>query len=134
MPGRAATMPAVVYTPPQNAEPALAGTDYPAPTMASLHGAEFPQRVAPVVDPKRRSSLPFIAVGIIILLLVLGVGGYAVMHLMSGSTANGNANGGDHNSGSSASNSTDMATRGHEVTPHWPPKETPPQHKSLPAR
>src|SRR5258708_11012811 len=116
IPGQAATMPTVLAAPPQNAEPALAGTEYPAPTMASLHGAEFPQRVAPVVEPKRRTSLPFIAVGIVVLLLVLGVGGYGVIHLMSGSPANGNANGGDHNSGSSATNSTDVAAGGHEVT------------------
>src|SRR5258708_19143491 len=88
----------VLAAPPQNAEPALAGTEYPAPTMASLHGAEFPQRVAPVVEPKRRTSLPFIAVGIVVLLLVLGVGGYAVMHLMSCSPPTGKADGGEHNS------------------------------------
>ncbi len=125
VPSQAATMPTVLAAPQQNAEPALAGTDYPAPTMASLHGASFPQTAAPVVEPKRRSSLPFIAVGIIVLLLVLGVGGYAVMHLMSGSTANGNANGGDHNSGSSASNSTDVAAGGHEVTRYWLEMDTP---------
>jgi serine/threonine protein kinase len=122
VPGQAATMPTVLSAPPQNAEPALAAPGHPTPTMASLHGVEFPQRVAPVAEPRRRSSLPFVAVGIVILLLVLGVGGYAVMHFMSGSTANSNADASNHNSGSSA---TDVAAGGHEVTRYWLEMDTP---------
>ena len=116
---QAATMPTVLAAPQQNAEPASGGTGYPAPTMASLHGVAFPQTVAPAAEPRRRSSLPFVAVGIVVLLLVLGVGGFAVMHFMSGSTANSNVNGSNNNS------ATDVATGGHEVTRYWLEVDTP---------
>src|SRR5438876_4171502 len=46
VPSQAATMPTVLAAAQRNAEPALAGTDYPAPKMASLP-AGFPQTVAP---------------------------------------------------------------------------------------
>src|SRR5882672_6665696 len=122
VPSQAATMPTVLAAPQRNAEPGLAGTDYPAP--ASLHGVGFPQAVAPAAEPGRRSSLPLVAAGIVILLLVLGVGGFAVMHYMNGSV-NSNTNGGNRNSGSSPSNSTDVAAGGHEVTRYWLEMDTP---------
>ena len=117
VPSQAATMPTVLAAPQKNFEPALAGAGHPAPTMASLPGAAFPQRVAPAVEPRRRSSLPFVAVGIVVLLLIVGVGGFALMRFMSGSTANTNA--GNSNSSGSGNNSTDVAAGGHEVTRYW---------------
>src|SRR6266480_5344680 len=125
VPSQAATMPTVLAAPQRNAEPALAGTDYPDPTKASLHGVGFPQTVAPTAEPGRRSSLPLVAAGLVVLLLALGVGGFAVMYYMNGSTVNSNTNGGNRNSGSSPSNSTDVAAGGHEVTRYWLEMDTP---------
>src|SRR5712691_9432592 len=118
---QAATMPTVLAAPQRNAEPALAGTVYPSPTMASLHGGGFPQTVAPVVKPGRRSPLLGIGAAVVMLLLIAGGGGFAVMHFMGGSTANSNAKGSNGNSGSAA---TDVAG-GHEVTRYWLEMDTP---------
>jgi serine/threonine-protein kinase len=116
VPSQAATMPTVVAAPQQDVEPAFAAAGQPVPTMASFPGAAFPQKVAPVVEPSRRSPLLFVGAGIVVLLLIVGVGGFAVIHFMSGSTANSNMKGSNNNSGSSA---TDVATGGHEVTRYW---------------
>jgi eukaryotic-like serine/threonine-protein kinase len=113
VPSQAATMPTVVAAPKEDAEPALS------PTMASLHGVGFPQKVAPVVEPRSRSPLLFVGAGIVALLLVIGAGGFAVMHFMSGPTATSNANGSNNNS------TTDVAAGGHEVTRYWLEVDTP---------
>ncbi len=112
-------MPTVLAAPQQNAESALAEAGHPAPTTASLP-AGFPPRVAPVAEPRKRSPLLFIGAAVVALLLIAGAGGFAVMHFMSGSTANANTNGSGSNSGSSANNSaTDVSAAGHEVTRYW---------------
>jgi serine/threonine protein kinase len=119
VPSQSATMPTVLAAPAENAEPALS------PTMASLHGVGFPQTVAPVAESRRRSPLLFVGAGIVVLLLIVGVGGFAVMHFMNGSTANSNTNGGN-SSGSSTNNSaTDVSAGGHEVTRYWLEVDTP---------
>jgi len=116
VPSREATMPTVVAAPKPDAEPALS------PTMASLHGAGFPQKAAPVVAPRSRSPLLLIGAAVVVLLLIVGAGGFAVMHFMGGPTANSNTTGSNNNSGSSA---TDVATGGHEVTRYWLELDTP---------
>lgn len=121
IPSQAATMPTVIAAPKQNLEPALAGAGHPAPTMASLPGSGFPQPVAPVVEPRRRSSLPFVAVGIVVLLLVLGAGGYAVIHFM-GTSTNSNTAGPATSSGTDG---TDLAAGGHEIGRYWLEVNTP---------
>jgi hypothetical protein len=69
-------------------------------------------------SPARRSSLPFVAVGIVVLLLVLGAGGYAVIHFM-GSSTNGNAARTDPATGPNGAGGTDLAAGGHEVGRYW---------------
>jgi serine/threonine protein kinase len=126
VPGQAATMPTVLAAPKQDIEPALAGAGGPAPLVASVPGAGFPQGVAPVVEPRRRSPLLFVGVGIIALLLVVGVGAFAVMHYMNGPSANSNANAGNHNSSSSSGKSTvDLSAGAHEVARYWLEVDTP---------
>lgn len=121
IPSQAATMPTVLAAPKQNVEPALAGAGHPAPTMASLAGGGFPQPVAPVAEPRRRSSLPFVAVGIVVLLLVLGAGGYAVIHFMGTSTKTNTAG----PASSSGTDGTDLAAGGHEIGRYWLEVNTP---------
>jgi len=121
IPSQAATMPTVIAAPKQNVEPALAGAGHPAPTMASLPGGGFPTPVAPVAEPRRRSSLPFVAVGIVVLLLVLGAGGYAVIHFM-GTSTNSNTAGPATSSGTDG---TDLAAGGHEIGRYWLEVNTP---------
>ena len=119
VPSQAATMPTVIAAPQQNVESALAEAGHPAPTTASLP-AGFPPGVAPVAEPRKRSPLLFIGAAVVVLLLIAGAGGFAVMHFMSGSTANANTNGSGSSSGSSANNSaTDVSAGGHEVTRYW---------------
>jgi serine/threonine protein kinase len=123
---QAATMPTVLAAPQQNAEPDFAGTA-PAPTMASLHGVEFPQRVAPLVEPRRRSSLPFVVVGIVVLLLVFGVGGYAVMHFMNKPDPGFILKARDDKRAVPAdgTNGSGPLAGGHEVTRYWLEMDTP---------
>lgn len=121
IPSQAATMPTVLAAPKQNVEPALAGAGHPAPTMASLAGGGFPQPVAPVAEPRRRSSLPFVAVGIVVLLLILGAGGYAVIHFMGTSTKTNTAG----PATSSGTDGTDLAAGGHEIGRYWLEVNTP---------
>jgi serine/threonine protein kinase len=121
IPSQAATMPTVIAASKQNAAPALAGAGHPAPTMASFPGAGFPQPVAPVVEARRRSSLPVVAVGIIVLLLILGAGGYAVIHFMGTSTKTNPAG----PATSSGTDGTDVAVGGHEIGRYWLEVNTP---------
>ena len=114
IPSQAATMPTVLAAPKQH-EPVLAGAGRPAPTMASLPGSGFPSPVAPVVKPQRRSSLPLVAVGLVALLLVLGGGGYALVHFMGKST-NSNSAGPTNSNGTDKS---DLVAGGHEIGRYW---------------
>jgi len=108
---KAGTLPTVVA--PQKQD----GSSYAAPaqpTMAvhSQSAAVLPQASAPA---QRRSPLPFIAIGIVVLLLVLGAGGYAVISMMS-SKANTNVGKTDPpKSGTEA----DPSLGGHEIGRYW---------------
>ena len=124
IPSQAATMPTVLAAPKQNVEPALAGAGHPAPTMASLAGVGFPQPVAPVAEPRRRSALPFVAVGIVVLLLVIGAGGYAVIHFM-GTRTNSNPPRTDSSNSGNGTSGTDLAAGAHEVGRYWLEVNTP---------
>src|SRR5437870_5287061 len=91
---QAATMPTVLARPKEIVAPASGASVQPPATMLSLPGGALPpssrQPTAPSsTQPARRSSLPLVAVGIVVLLLLVGAGGYAVIHFM-GSSANGN--------------------------------------------
>jgi serine/threonine protein kinase len=111
-----ATMPTVLAAPKQNVQPALAG--HPAKTMASLAGSGFAQPVAPVAQAPRRSSLPLVAVGIVVVLLVIGAGGYAVIHFMGTGTDNtaSRTNPSNNNKGTGG---TELAAGGHEIGRYW---------------
>ena len=116
------TMPTVMGTPKQKPEPALPG--HPAPTMASSPGVGFPQPVAPVAEPRSRSTLPFVAVGIVVLLLVLGAGGFAVIHFM-GTSTNSNPSRTDPANGTNGTSGTDLPAGGHEIGRYWLEVNTP---------
>ena len=120
---QAGTMPTVLAAPKQNVELALPGAGHPSPTMASLPGIGFPQPVAPVAEPRRRSALPFVAVGIVVLLLVLGAGGYAVIHFMGTSTKSNPQT--DPANGTNGTSGADLAAGGHEIGRYWLEVNTP---------
>src|SRR5260221_6236042 len=85
--------------------------------VSSQIGGAAPRSSAQPLAPAsattaRRSSLPFVAVGIMLLLLVLGAGGYAVIHFM-GSKANGNAAATDPAKGVNGVGWGDLAAGGH---------------------
>src|SRR5207302_2201335 len=115
IPSQAATMPTVIGGASERGEPAFA-----VPYAAA---SSSPPAVAPapvVAPPRRRSPLLFVGVGVIVLLLIAGVGGYAVIHLMSGKTANNPA----RNDSSNGPSGTDLAA-GHEVGRYWLEVDTP---------
>jgi serine/threonine protein kinase len=109
---QAATMPTVVAGQRQEAEPNLSAAPQPTMALYNQSAAALPQPSAPA---RRRSSLPFVAIGIVVLLLVLGAGGYAVIHFMS-SSANTNSAKTDPSKGATT---TDPALGGHEVGRYW---------------
>lgn len=124
---QAGTMPTVMAAPKQELEHALGQR---APTMASSPGVGFPQPVAPVVAPPRRSVLPFVAVGIVVLLLVLGAGGYAVIRFM-GSSTNSGAPRTAPADGSNGTSGTDLAAGGHEIGRYWLEVNTPNKSEAI---
>ena len=109
---QAGTMPTVVAVQKPEAEPSYAGTSQPTMAVHGQSAAVLPQPSAPA---RRRSPLPFVAIGIVVLLLVLGAGGYAVIHFMS-SSANTNSAKTDP---SKSATTTDPAMGGHEVGRYW---------------
>lgn len=109
---QAGTMPTVVAGQRPEAEPSYAGTSQPTMAVHSQSAAVLPQPSAPA---RRRSPLPFVAIGIVVLLLVIGAGGYAVIHFMS-SSANSNS---AKTEPSKTAPGTDSAMGGHEVGRYW---------------
>ncbi len=116
---QAATMPTVIAAP-KKVEPALAGGPQPTMMTPSQLGAVGPSSPASV-QPARRSSLPLVAVGIVVLLLVVGAGGYAVIHFMgsNANTARTNTN------GTTGTGGGDLAAVGHEIGRYWLEVNTP---------
>jgi serine/threonine-protein kinase len=109
---QAGTMPTMVAGEKQEVESSFAGSPQQTMAVHSQSAAVLPQPSAPA---QRRSPLPFVAIGIVVLLLVLGAGGYAVIHFMS-SSANTNSAKTDP---SKSATTTDPALGGHEVGRYW---------------
>jgi serine/threonine protein kinase len=109
-----ATMPTVIASPKKIVEPAFSGGPQPTMAVSSQLGVVVSQSSA---QPQRRSSLPFVAVGIVVLLLIVGAGGYALIHFM-GTSPNSNASRTDSSNGNGTSG-TDLAAGGHEIGRYW---------------
>ncbi len=109
---QAGTMPTMVAGQKPEADPGFSGSPQQTMAVHSQSAAALPQPSAPA---RRRSPLPFVAIGIVVLLLVLGAGGYAVFHFMS-TKANTNSAKTDP---SKSATTTDPALGGHEVGRYW---------------
>jgi len=109
---QAATMPTVVARQQPEVDRNFAAASQPTMAVYGQSAAVLPQ---PSVSARRRSPLPFIAIGIVVLLLLLGVGGYAVIHFLS-SNANSNVSKTDP---SKSGAETDPAPGGHEIGRYW---------------
>jgi hypothetical protein len=112
---QAATMPTVIASPKKIVEPAFSGGPQPTMAVSSQLGGVVSQSSA---QPQRRSSLPFVAVGIVVLLLIVGAGGYAVIHFM-GTSANSSPSGTDPSNGKNGTSGTETAAGGHEIGRYW---------------
>ncbi len=119
VPSQAATMPTVVVSAEELAARAAAAG---AAESAKVISSQPAGAISPVAPARNRSPLLFVAAGVVVLLLIVGVGGFAVMHFMNGANANSNAKGSNNNSGSSATN---VSAGGHEVTRFWLEVDTP---------
>ncbi len=108
---QAATIPTVVVSTEELASRAAAEAAKGVPNQRAK------EIIAPIAPARSRSPLLFVGIGVVALLLIVGVGGFALMRFMSGSTANTNA--GNSNSSGSGNNATDVAAGGHEVTRYW---------------
>jgi hypothetical protein len=114
-PSEAATMPTVISAPIEDAAPAgRPAAEKPAETIqpprvekAAAGGAEISSM------PPRRSPFVFVGVGIIILLLVAGVGGFALLKFRNPPPVNVNT------SPHTDPDLTDPAVTGHEIGRYW---------------
>jgi eukaryotic-like serine/threonine-protein kinase len=112
---QAATMPTVIASPKKIVEPAFSGAAQPTMVVSSQLGGVVSRSSA---QPQRRSSLPLIAVGIVVLLLIVGAGGYAVIHFM-GSGTNSSPSRTDPSNRTKGTNGADLAAGGHEIGRYW---------------
>jgi serine/threonine-protein kinase len=102
---QAATMPTVIAQPKPTVEtPAHQPAQPPAPSIAAQ----------PIVAARKTSPLIFVGIGLVVLLLIAGVGGYAVMHFMSSTPSNTSSS----TTPTKASEGADVAG-GHEVGRYW---------------
>jgi serine/threonine-protein kinase len=118
IPSQGATMPTVLAKPNESSAPA---------TMLSLPGGAVPQPAAPSSVPApvaRRSSTPLIAVGVVVLLLVVGAAGYAVIHFM-GKSADNTAARTDPAKDTNDTSGFDLAAGAHEIGRYWVELDTP---------
>jgi serine/threonine-protein kinase len=112
---QAATMPTVIASPKKIVEPAFSGGPQPTMAVSSQLGGVVSQSSA---QPQRRSSLPFVAVGIVVLLLIVGAGGFALIHFM-GTSPNSSSARTDPSNGKNGTSGTDLAAGGHEIGRYW---------------
>jgi hypothetical protein len=118
---QAGTMPTVLAQPKEAQKPAA--------TMLSLPGgavlqSQIQSPAAVSAPAARRSSLPLIAGAVIVLLLVVGAGGYAVMHFM-GKSADNTATRTDPANGTNSAGGSDLAAGAHEIGRYWVEVNTP---------
>jgi serine/threonine-protein kinase len=111
---QAGTMPTVLAAPKENVA-----------SQATMMAPSQIGGVAPPASsqPARRSSFPLIAVGIVVLLLVVGAAGYAVIHFM-GNGANKNSAKTDPSNSANTNTDADLAG-GHEIGRYWLEVDTP---------
>jgi serine/threonine protein kinase len=124
---QAGTMPTVLAQPKEAQKPDA--------TMLSLPGGAAPQSqgqspAAVSAPAARRSSLPLIAGGVIVLLLVIGAGGYAVMHFM-GKSADNTATRTDPANGTNGAGGSDLAAGAHEIGRYWVEVNTPNKSEAI---
>src|SRR5437870_6039406 len=108
--GEAATIPTVVVS-----EEALAARAAAVGKSAEAAPAIAKQQVE-ISIPARRSPLLLVGAVVLILLLVVGVGGYALMHFMGKRSAAGNSN---------SPTGSDLSVPMHEVARYWLQVDTP---------
>jgi serine/threonine-protein kinase len=122
---QSSTMPTVMAAP-KKVEPVDAGVSQPTMMVSSQLGgagslASSQLPAVPTATKARRSPLPFVVVGIVVLLLVVGAGGYAVIHFMGGS-ANNNVARTDPakgTNGNGATSGAELPAGGHEIGRYW---------------
>ncbi|MEK6334614.1 MAG: protein kinase [Acidobacteriota bacterium] len=111
----AGTLPTVVAAGGRDVEPAYAGAS--PPTMA-IPGHSVPALPQPSAPARRSSPVIAIAIGVVVLLLVLGGGGYALIKFMSPSNP-------AKTEVSKNVPEGDVAVGGHEVGRYWVEVDTP---------
>lgn len=124
---QAGTMPTVMAQP----------GEAPAPraTMLSLPGGAVQQSQSSGVPAPaaRRSSMPLIAVGAVVLLLIVGAAGYAVIHFM-GKSADNTAPRTDPSkdaNGIGGTGGSDLAAGAHEIGRYWVEVNTPNKSEAI---
>src|ERR1051326_1649927 len=109
LPSQAATMPTIVSGASEKAEPSFS-VPYAAETPAPPPAVPAPK----AMPGKSSSPLIFVGIGVIALLLIVGVAGFAVMHFMTAKTPNAPA----RSESSNAPAGAELAG-GHEVGRYW---------------
>jgi len=115
--------------------PTLVVSEQELARRAAARSAEFPSGLsqagsiasapAPAAQAQKRSAVPFIAVGVIALLIVLGAGGFAVFHFL-GSSAKTSSSGSAKDTAK-----PDAAMAAHEIGRYWVEVDTPDKENAL---
>jgi hypothetical protein len=121
---QAGTMPTVMASA-KVADPVPAGVVQPTMMVSSqVGGAGAPASAQATVPQGRRSALPLVGVGIVVLLLFVGAGGYALIHFMGNSANNNGARPGSSN-GTDITGGGNLNAVGHEIGRYWLEVNTP---------
>ena len=115
--------------------PTLVVSEQELAKRAAARAAEFPSGLSqagsiasappPAAQPQKRSPVLFIAVGVVVLLIVLGAGGFAVIHFMGSSTKTSPA------ASAPATAKPDTAMAAHEIGRYWVEVDTPNKENAL---
>src|SRR5713226_8901920 len=124
VPSQAATMPTVVVSAEELAARAAAAG---AAESAKVISSQPAGAISPVAPARNRSPLLFVAAGVVVLLLIVGVGGFAVMHFMTKPDPGLSLKVRDDKRAvpTDGTNGSDPSAGGHEVTRFWLEVDTP---------
>jgi hypothetical protein len=119
VPSQVATIPTVVVSQEELAKRAAANVEA-FPKAAATQPNLLAQPAA--ATSRSRAPLLFVGVGVVVLLLIVGVGGFALMHFINRSAATSNTG---NNKSRALSGNTATDPGAHEVTRYWLEVDTP---------
>lgn len=120
VPSQVATMPTVAVSAEELASRAAAARV--AESASAVSSQQLGALSPPIAPTRSRSPLIFIGIGVVALLLIVGAGGFAVMHFMANKPSSNTSPAANSSNGKIG---TDLAVAGHEIGRYWLEIDTP---------